>query len=147
MELHFATGNMGKVEDAESILPDVEVRQLEVEMLELQDACLESVAKFKLEQALEQSQLFGSHVIADDSGLFIDALDGFPGILSSPFDEKLGKEQLLDLVDEGAEAEFRAAVALHDPQGQEVHVFNGSCRGNLVEPRGERGFGYDPMFL
>lgn len=150
MHIHFATGNAGKVEDVRAILSNLEVKveQLEVDTMEPQDRTLEQVARFKVEQALEKVGNSTALVMADDSGLFVDALDGFPGVLSSPFDSKVGKERLLDLVDEGErQAEFRAAVAVHDPDTQEVNVFTGSCRGELVEPRGEGGFGYDPMFL
>ncbi|MDY6770169.1 MAG: non-canonical purine NTP pyrophosphatase [Candidatus Nanohaloarchaea archaeon] len=149
MELHFATGNPGKVDDAREILAgvDADVVQLDVDVVEQQDADLADVARFKLEQALEQSQLYGAHVMADDSGLFVDALDGFPGILSSPFDAHVGKERLLDLVEEGAAASFRAAVALHHPGRQDIEVFTGRVDGELVEPRGDAGFGYDPLFL
>ncbi len=85
-------------------------------------------------------------LIADDSGLFVDELNGFPGPLSSPFDSMVGKERLLDLVDLGADAEFRAAIALHIPDG-ENQVFTGKVEGQIVEPRGDKGFGYDPLFL
>lgn len=148
MEIYFATSNSGKVDDVEAILPDASVERLDVDVMEPQEIPLEEVARFKLEQALEQSQLFGSYVMADDAGLFVDALDGFPGILSSPFESKVGREKLLDLVEEDEKgAEFRAAVALHDPESGEIEVFTGKCRGEIVEPRGDSGFGYDPMFL
>ncbi|MDY6773688.1 MAG: non-canonical purine NTP pyrophosphatase, partial [Candidatus Nanohaloarchaea archaeon] len=115
MQLYFATGNAGKVDDAKAILDDVdaEVEQVDVEVREPQDAAIDDIARIKVEQALEQSQLFGSYLMADDSGLFVEELDGFPGVLSSPFDSQVGKENLLELVKEGASAEFRAAVAVH----------------------------------
>ncbi|MDY6766436.1 MAG: non-canonical purine NTP pyrophosphatase [Candidatus Nanohaloarchaea archaeon] len=149
MELHFATGNAGKVADAEEILADVDVDvvQLDVDVMEPQAASLEDVARFKLEQALEQSQLYGAYVMADDSGLFVEELDGFPGVLSSPFDAHVGRERLLDLVAPGASASFRAAIAVHVPESNDIDVFTGSCRGELVEPRGDDGFGYDPLFV
>ncbi len=151
MELYFATSNSGKVNDAQAILAETDavVEQVAAEMMEPQDLDLEQVAELKVEQALEQTQLFGSHLLADDSGLFVDALDGFPGILSSPFDAHVGKEKLLQLLDEedSRAAEFRAATALHDPETGEIEVFTGRCRGELVAPRGSEGFGYDPMFV
>lgn len=148
MELHFATGNPHKVEEASRILDDVTVEQLDAEVIEPQEVSLAEVARFKVEQALQQSQLLESYIMADDSGLFIDALDGFPGILSSPFYHQVGKERLLDLVDEGERtARFRAAIALYVPDTGKIEVFEGNCEGKLVKPRGDGGFGYDPMFL
>lgn len=85
--------------------------------------------------------------MADDSGLFIDSLNGFPGPQTHFFDRKVGKENILKLVDDDASAEFRSAVALYNPQTDEIKVFTGKASGELVEPRGEDGFGYDPLFL
>ncbi len=151
MELYFATGNSGKVKDAQTILDDtdVTVKQLDVNLVELQEASLEEIVTYKVEQAVERSQLLGTYIMADDSGLFVDALNGFPGILSSPFDTKVGKEKLLDLLDDEDDrtAEFRAAIALYDPITETVKTFTGSVKGTIVEPRGDDGFGYDPMFV
>ncbi|MFB6166875.1 MAG: non-canonical purine NTP pyrophosphatase, partial [Candidatus Nanohaloarchaea archaeon] len=130
MELYFATGNEGKVEDAREIL-EQPVEQVEVEVVEPCLDSIEEIARAKVEQAVEKSQLHGAHLMADDSGLFVDDLDGFPGRNTSFFDRKVGKEALLDLVEEGADAEFRAAVALRDPETGEVEVFTGKVEGEL----------------
>ncbi len=146
MHLRFATGNAGKVDDVRSILPGrFTVEQVDVDAVEPQDAALADIATTKVEQAL--GRVGGDTLLmADDSGLFVDALGGFPGILSSPFDEKVGKEKLLRLLDDDRSARFRAAIALHDPDTGDIHTFTGEVAGELVEPRGDEGFGYDPMF-
>lgn len=101
----------------------------------------------KSEQAVEETDVEeDAFLIADDSGLFIEELNGFPGPQTRLFDRKVGKERILDLVDEGAEAEFRAAIALYRPKA-ENNVFTGKAEGGIVEPRGDGGFGYDPLFL
>lgn len=147
MKLYFATGNTGKVEDVQAILQDLDitVKQVSVDAIEPQEASLEEIVTYKVQQAVEQSDVDGL-VMADDSGLFLPALNGFPGILSSPFEAQVGKEKLLRLLDDDRRAAFRAAVAVHDPKTDEIALFNGSVDGELVEPRGEHGFGYDPMF-
>jgi inosine/xanthosine triphosphate pyrophosphatase family protein len=65
--------------------------------------------------------------------LFVDELDGFPGPLSHPFDEKVGKGGLLELI-EGRSASFRCSIALLDREDREVEVFAGSEKGRLVRP-------------
>ena len=149
MKIYFATGNSGKAKHASEILGEkFEVEQVEVETIEPQSKSIEEIAEFKVEQAIEKTDLEeNAFVMADDSGLFVDSLNGFPGPLSSPFDSMVGKERLLDLVDEGVKAEFRAAVAFYNPQSKEVEVFTGKAEGEIVEPRGDGGFGYDPLFL
>ncbi len=104
-------------------------------------------------QALATSQW----VIADDSGLAVDALDGAPGVLSAryagePCDDGANNRKLLLAVahasDEARGAAFCCALALADPAGRIVLEAEGACRGRLTrEPRGNGGFGYDPLFL
>lgn len=149
MELYFATSNSGKVEDAQEILDDanVTVKQVQVEMVEPCLDDLEKIAAAKVEQAVENSQLLGSYIMADDSGLFVDALNGFPGANTAFFDRKVGKEKLLRLLDDDSSSSFRAAIGLYDPETGSIETFTGEVTGELVEPRGDGGFGYDPMFL
>lgn len=150
MELRFATGNTGKVREVREILADLalSVEQLDVDVLEPQEVALQEIARHKVEQAVEHTG-GDAFVMADDSGLFVEALDGFPGILSSQFDATVGHARLLRLLDDGdaRDASFRVVIALYDPADQDIHTFRGRCDGELVEPRGTDGFGYDPIFL
>jgi XTP/dITP diphosphohydrolase len=147
MKIYFATGNSGKVQHAQNILSDHEVRQLDIETAEPSVDSIEQIALSKVEQATEESDLTdGELLIADDSGLFIEELNGFPGPQTHFFDRKVGKEKILDLVSPGSNAGFRAAVALYRPD-TENKVFTGKAQGTIVEPKGESGFGYDPIFL
>lgn len=147
MKIYFATGNSGKVENADQVLgDDFEVEQLDIETVE-PSRDLEKIAKAKVEQAREKAEIEGeTFLIADDSGLFINSLNGFPGPQTSFFDEKVGKDNILKLIEEDNMAEFRSAVALALP-GEETEVFTGKVEGEIVEPRGNGGFGYDPLFL
>ena len=93
--------------------------------------------------------------VADDSGLCVDALDGAPGIFSARWagehgndaanNEKL-MEQMAAVPDEARTARFHSSVVL--VRGDEVLCGDGDCEGMVGrEPRGEHGFGYDPLFL
>jgi XTP/dITP diphosphohydrolase len=94
--------------------------------------------------------------VADDSGLCADALNGMPGVLSARWSGRHGDDegnlrlllaQLADVPDERRGAHFACAAALVLPGGRE-HVSEGIVRGCLVrEPRGQGGFGYDPIFV
>ncbi len=95
-------------------------------------------------------------VIADDSGLEIDALDGAPGVYSHRFagenatdSDRVQKALTLlkDVPDEKRTARFRCCICLIDEAG-EKHIFNGTAEGKIgYEPIGENGFGYDPIFV
>ncbi|MFE9691473.1 RdgB/HAM1 family non-canonical purine NTP pyrophosphatase [Micromonospora sp. NPDC005806] len=94
--------------------------------------------------------------IADDSGLAVDALNGMPGVFSARWSGRHGDDQanfqlvldqIADLPDEHRDASFVCTVALVLPNGKE-HLVDGRQSGRLLRaPRGEGGFGYDPIFL
>jgi XTP/dITP diphosphohydrolase len=98
----------------------------------------------------------GLPAVADDSGLCAEALNGMPGVLSARWSGRHGDDeanlrlvlaQLADVPDERRGANFTCAAALVLPGGRE-HVSEGVMRGRLVrEPRGQNGFGYDPIFV
>ncbi len=105
-------------------------------------------------------QSLPNFVLADDSGLEVDALGGGPGIHSARYaggdtnasDKENNAKLLRELVvaeDSGRGAQFQCVLALVEV-GQEakVQTFKGICRGNIAEmPTGQRGFGYDPLFI
>jgi XTP/dITP diphosphohydrolase len=98
----------------------------------------------------------GLPVVADDSGICVDALNGMPGVLSARWSGTHGDDlanlrlllaQLADVPDERRGAQFVCAAALVLP-GSREHVSEGIVTGRLIrEPRGQNGFGYDPIFV
>ena len=100
----------------------------------------------------------GLPAVADDSGLEVDALNGMPGVLSARWSGRHGDDdantalvlaQLADVPDERRGAAFVSACALvHGPADDDAVVVRGEWRGAIVRaPRGDGGFGYDPVFL
>ena len=106
-------------------------------------------------KAATYSKLSGLVTLADDSGLEVDALDGGPGIISARFageqaSDKDRIEHLLarleDVPWEKRTARFRCVIAIANPEGR-TELCDGECQGLIAfEPRGENGFGYDPVF-
>lgn len=107
-------------------------------------------------KALACGQFFPGYVLADDSGLEVDALNGAPGIYSARFagepsndqrNNELLLERLLTVQENERGAGFVCALALS--KGSEVlGVFKGICRGTILKaPKGKEGFGYDPLFV
>jgi XTP/dITP diphosphohydrolase len=98
----------------------------------------------------------GQWVLADDSGLMVDVLNGAPGVLSARYSGEQGNDEannrrlLGELRDEPPErrlARFVCRVALADPAGEIRAESEGYCRGQILyEPHGGAGFGYDPLF-
>lgn len=147
-KLFFVTGNRFKVEEAEDAFEqadlDIPLEQAAVEAPELQADTLPEVARFSAEQVRRD---FRGAFFLEDAGLFVDALDGFPGVYSSYVYETVGVDGVLKLL-EGAEdrsARFEACIALDLGDGPKL--FLGRCEGRILDaPREGRAFGFDPVF-
>jgi XTP/dITP diphosphohydrolase len=145
MEISFITSNPGKVKEAMKYLKPlgVNVRQVNFGYPEIQADTLEEVAEYGAKWLSERIE--GPFFI-DDSGLFVEALKGFPGVYSAYAYKTLGIEGILKLL-EGVgnrEAYFKSVVAYW---GGKVRFFTGKVEGEITtEPIGSDGFGFDPIF-
>ncbi len=113
--------------------------------IEIQSDSLEEIALYSAERASDDVR----NAIVEDAGLFIKALDGFPGPYSSYVYRTLGCGGILRLMDgvDDRRAHFRSAIAYIDGRGY-VRVFSGRVYGLITdEPMGSMGFGFDPIFV
>ena len=145
--LYLVTGNMHKLKEVSQILGayGIRVEKLDAPKLEVQSSSIQEVARLAAALAY---QLYHKPVVVDDSGLFIEALNGFPGPYSSYVYKTLGINGILKLMDgvDYRRAYFEAAVAYAN--GDEIRVFTGRVYGFISpEPRGTGGFGFDPIFI
>ncbi|MGO4888618.1 XTP/dITP diphosphatase [Anaerobacillus sp. MEB173] len=156
-ELIVATKNKGKVKEFAEIFSEkgCSVKSLldfpSIEDIEESGTTFRDNAIIKAEAI---SKRFNKMVIADDSGLAVDALGGNPGIYSARYagpekDDQKNIEKLLKELEgfafEERTARFHCALAVAIP-GKETKVFEGICEGIITdEPKGENGFGYDPI--
>lgn len=155
MKLLLCTGNPGKVQELKALLPErlelitLAAAGLPQDLPETGDT-LEANAVQKARFAHERSAL---PCMADDTGLEVNALNGAPGVLSARYagpgkDPAANMRRLLAELSASPDrsARFRTVIAFVD--GAEEHLFEGEVRGTIAhEPRGDGGFGYDPIFL
>lgn len=157
--LVLATGNPHKVEEIQPLLAGAAVELVPVTGLvegwdvEETGETLEQNAALKARAAVAAT---GIAAVADDTGLFVDALDGLPGVRSSRYagpactyaDNVRKLLAAMAAVPAGARAaRFRSVVVLACPDGSE-RSFEGALEGVIgEEPRGTGGFGYDPVFV
>ena len=158
MKLLIATRNRGKKREYARLLEGLEMQLITLDDLGVTKTIKEDGASYT-ENALLKARGYaaatGLVTLADDSGLEVDALDGAPGVLTARYagqgatDEQrysLLLEQLKDVPHEHLTARFRCVIALAWPDGR-VEITEGICEGRITrEPRGEHGFGYDPVF-
>ena len=144
--INFITGNKHKVKEAKGIFQKfgIELEHTDLGYPEIQGELVD-VAKFGAKYAA--SKLEGP-VIVEDAGLFIKALNWFPGTYSSYVQETLGNKGILKLMNdvEDRYAEFRSAVGFCTPK-TEPEIFLGAVRGSIgYSEKGNNGFAYDPLF-
>jgi XTP/dITP diphosphohydrolase len=149
--LVVATGNPGKLREMQAYLADLGWElTLKPEELEVE----ETGDTFAANACLKASQVAlatGNWAIADDSGLQIDALGGAPGVYSARYgttDSERIARVLRELDNQTSrQAQFVCAVAIARPDGAIALQSEGVCHGEILEsPRGNGGFGYDPIF-
>lgn len=157
-KLILGTNNQAKVREYRSLLSNLDCQLvtlaeqgISVAVEEVGDS-MEENARLKALAIAEKSRLL---TLADDSGLEVAALGGEPGRLSARYagenaTDKDRIEYLLNRLDnvpwENRTARFRCVIALATPEGK-VELCSGECSGFITfEPRGEHGFGYDPIF-
>jgi len=145
--IYFNTTNDGKYREVASLLhaSGVKVDRERLRVPEIQADTLEEVVSYSLDAL---SGLTAKDVIVDDSGFFVDALGGFPGVYSAYAFRTIGIRGILHLMEGvvGREARFRTVMGVRI--GHEKHLFAGECLGGVtVEPRGQEGFGFDPVFV
>jgi XTP/dITP diphosphohydrolase len=161
--LLLASRNKGKLVELRRIL-DAALGEHSVELVGLDEVTHYpeapetglTFADNALDKAREGVRHTGLPTVADDSGLAVDALNGMPGVFSARWAGRHGDDlanlrlllgQLSDVADEHRGASFVCAAALVLPDGRE-YVVEGRVTGSLIgEPRGENGFGYDPIFV
>jgi XTP/dITP diphosphohydrolase len=154
--LVLGTGNPGKVEELRSLLADLPIELIPGSALEAPPDVTEdadTLAGNARKKAAAYRAAAGLPALADDTGLEVAALDGRPGVHTARFagpdatpDDN--KRKLLDVLDgvDDRRARFRTVVALVDDTGR-ARTFEGVCTGTITTaPRGDGGFGYDPLF-
>lgn len=149
MRIRFVTGNPGKVRDARAVLEPlgIHVAHGRAPTQEIQADRLDAIARHKARQLMDRVPL---PYFLEDAGLFVRALDGFPGPYSAHAYRTLGCDGLLRLLARprtDRRARFEAVVAFVDAS-RRLRLFRGTCDGRIAtRARGDHGFGFDPIFV
>lgn len=156
----LSTGNVHKINEIKAILKGMPFVLISKNDLGYEDFDVvedgETLEENALKKAEELHKLTGGIVIADDTGLYVDALNGEPGVYSARYagqgaayadNNKLLLSRLKDLPIEKRTAYFKTVIAVILEDGTKL-MAEGICRGYIgLEERGRRGFGYDPLFV
>ncbi len=145
MKITMVTSNKGKAKEVAAFFGgSVEVVYVALEIPEHRSDDVGEIARGKAQYAYERLK---TPLLVDDTGLFIDALSGFPGPYAAYVLHSIGNAGILKLMEGKTDrtARFITGIAFADERG--VHVFKGTIEGRITDaPRGTGGFGYDPIF-
>lgn len=157
--LLLATRNAHKTREIEEILSGQDICIMNLDDAGDMPEVLEDGHSFEenaIKKAMTIARASGIMSMADDSGLVVDILDGQPGVYSARFagpgaSDRDNNARLLEMLEgiplEQRQARFICCIAICDPEGRCTTV-QGSCEGHIaLQPCGEGGFGYDPLFI
>lgn len=158
MKLLLATNNQHKIEEIKAIFADTPLTILSAKEIPGLPEDVEETGTTFAENAMIKATAFckasGLWTLADDSGLCVDALHGAPGVYSARYagpghDQPANNRKLLEELKNvtNRAAHFSCVLALRSPEKEEA-IIEGICPGTIAHaPRGEGGFGYDPLFI
>ncbi|MBJ6368353.1 non-canonical purine NTP diphosphatase [Snuella sedimenti] len=154
MQLVFATNNLNKLKEVQALMPE------HIQLLSLKDInCLEDIPETQNTikgNAIQKAQYIKTHYgmdcFADDTGLEVSALNGAPGVYSARYagEQRDANDNINKLLSElghqsNRSAQFKTVIALY--LNDALHTFTGICPGSITKSKkGDKGFGYDPIF-
>ncbi|MEM3700613.1 MAG: XTP/dITP diphosphatase [Candidatus Bathyarchaeia archaeon] len=147
--IFFATNNINKFNEARKVLAEykIAIGMLRIKTFEIQSESLEEIAKASAIEAFKKSNL---PVITEDAGLFIEALNGFPGPYAAYVYKAIGNKGILKLMEnvKNRKAKFQSVIAYCASERELPLCFIGEVVGVITreERRGNSGFGFDPIF-
>jgi XTP/dITP diphosphohydrolase len=149
--IFFGTNNIHKFNEARQILAEsrIAVGMLRIKSLEIQSDSLEEIAETSVTDTFRRCRL---PIIVEDAGLFVEALNGFPGPYAAYAYKTIGNKGLLKLMHkkDNRRAEFKSVIAYLSERTESPMFFAGVARGTIhvkeERARHESGFGFDPIF-
>lgn len=157
IKIALGTSNPHKLEEINAMIKDAHADTVEFVLVEGDFDPVENGKTFEENsyiKAYEAAKIMGIPALADDTGLCVDALDGRPGLYSARYapDQKSKILKLLaemkDVPKEKRTAHFCCTMTLVSPDGTTLHTQVGKIEGYIaLEPSGDHGFGYDPLFF
>lgn len=154
MQLVFATNNLNKLKEVKALLPK-EIRLMSLDEIDCHEDIPETQPTIE-GNAIQKAEFLKKHCgfncFADDTGLEVTSLNGEPGVFSARYagDQKNSHDNMDKLLKNlkgknNRSAQFKTVIALS--LNGELYTFKGLCKGTiLTEKRGQKGFGYDPIF-
>jgi len=142
--IKFITGNINKFQEAQHVLGE-QIEQVDIDLPEIQDLDAKEIIKVKLQEALKDVD---GPLMVEDQSFYIDALGGLPGPLIKWFLKAIGPQGIAEIAQKCENQKATVTTIFGYALNQEdIFFFENSVSGIVVLPRGQGGFGWDPIFL
>jgi len=142
MSLEFITGNANKFTEVKAIVPNVS--QIDIDLPEIQGIDAQEIITFKLQSAFDHRE---SEFIVEDTSLYLDSMNGLPGPLIKWFMKTIGMIGLVKIANKFGDTKASAKTMVgYAKSKDDIFFFEGEVKGKIVSPRGDNGFGWDPIF-
>ncbi len=140
-KIYFITGNENKLIEAKEFIP--EIKSININLTEIQSTNPKDIIKHKLEEAKKNHE--GNKFIVDDVSLYLEGMKDLPGPLIKFFEKSIGIKGIVELTKIfGNKTIVRGIIGYYN--NGKIEYFEGNIKGIIVEPRGDKGFGWDPIF-
>jgi len=141
MVIYFITGNENKFKEAKAIIPEFE--QLNIDIDEIQELDPKKIIEHKINLALKKCS---GKILVEDTSLFIECLNGFPGPLIKWFLKSMAAEEIYNLVKKYSNNNTTALTHIGYYDGEKINFFSAELKGKIVQPKGKTDFGWDCIF-
>ena len=140
--LYLITTSKGKFTEVQQVIPNLQ--HLNIDLPEIQELNPKKIIEAKLQSACKYHS---GEFIVEDTSLYLDCLNGLPGPLIKWFIKTIKNEGLAEIAEKFGNKKAVARTFIGYAKSREdIHFFEGSVEGQIVAPRGEHGFGWNPIF-
>jgi non-canonical purine NTP pyrophosphatase (RdgB/HAM1 family) len=141
--IKFITGNKGKFKAASSVISNLE--QYDIDLPEIQEVDSRAVIEAKLKEAFQHHE---GEFLVEDVSLRMECLNGLPGPLIKWFIKTIGLKGLADIAEKfGNDKASVSTIYAYAKNPDSIHYFESETKGRIVQPRGQGGMGWDPIFV
>lgn len=148
MDIYFLTGNQGKFNEVSSLIPQIKMLNIP-DLPEIQSLDIEEIIKAKLFFATEKTQNIEGFLIVEDTGLYLNALNNFPGPLIKFMLSSVGVDGIYKICKSfnAFDAFATTTFGVLNTLSREYSFFSASVKGKISSPLGNHGFGWDSIFI
>ncbi len=148
MKSYFVTGNEGKYKEISTYISNLEMLNIQ-DIPEIQSLDINEIIRAKLNAAKVELNDPKCFIIVEDTGLYLKALNGFPGPLIKFLLKSVGNDGIFNICEKlnNYKAEAISSFGLYDSKTNNISFFSAKIDGVITYPKGNYGFGWDPIFI